>query len=242
MERFTSRSNFDSLLVRLFGARHIQRAHQPRDYHLLENHRIGPYASLPPQVPALRVDPGFFWNVAGFHEQEGVGDGDLRIESAGDDEHLRSWLAEKILIYERHLGKHFREIVNRLGSLENIQEGRDQAEQIFAVAEYGGLKKFLLKAGVHRRGLQNHAPQARALCNRKLGGPVGAEALAVSGDARFVYFGAREDIINHRRKHAFGGHAGFDGSLARAWRIDGDESDAVGDDLAEIFGEFLFAA
>ncbi len=36
---------------------HFERAHQPRNNHFFEDARIRPYANLPPEMAALRIDP-----------------------------------------------------------------------------------------------------------------------------------------------------------------------------------------
>jgi len=72
----------------------FERAHQPRNNHLLENDGIGPDFDLPPQVTALRIDPGGLRRIAFVKEQINVVDRHLGVENPGKNEHGRHGLAE----------------------------------------------------------------------------------------------------------------------------------------------------
>src|SRR4029077_885727 len=76
-----------------------QRAHQPGNDHLFEYQRIRPHSLLPAQVASQWVDPRFLGHIAGFQQQERVRDGHLRVERACDNQHLRGWLTDQVLIH-----------------------------------------------------------------------------------------------------------------------------------------------
>src|ERR1700736_6134415 len=75
--------------------RDIEVAQQPRNNHLLEDARIGPDFHLPPQVSALRVNPGVLRNVTLTQQKIEISDRHLRIEHTADNEHGRGWLPQQ---------------------------------------------------------------------------------------------------------------------------------------------------
>ena len=62
------------------------------------------------------------------------------------------------------------------------------------------------------------------------------------GEARFVDLGPGLNVVDHAREHAVGVFADFDGGLACAGAVHGEEANAEGKDRAETFGEIFFAA
>src|SRR3954451_10488837 len=80
-----------------------QRLSQPRNDDLLEDQRIWPNSDLPPEVPALWINPCIFREIAFAEKQVFICDGNLRIEHSCDDQHRRHRLAEQSLVDQRHL-------------------------------------------------------------------------------------------------------------------------------------------
>ena len=80
--RIDPRSDLSSVnlaLNKLLRGLSVQVAYEPRNNHLLENHGIGPHFDLTSKVPALRIDPSFFRDVAAAQNHVGVGDGHLSV-------------------------------------------------------------------------------------------------------------------------------------------------------------------
>ena len=75
-------------------------AHQPGNNHLFENDGIRPYLHLPPEVAALRIDPGCLRDVPFIEKQINVGDRNLRVEHPGQDEHGCHRLSQQSLFDE----------------------------------------------------------------------------------------------------------------------------------------------
>jgi chemotaxis signal transduction protein len=73
----------------------LDQAEFPRNDDLGEDHRVGPAACLPPEVASARVDPGVLGHIAGAHQELEVGDRDLCVLHAADDQHRRHRLLEQ---------------------------------------------------------------------------------------------------------------------------------------------------
>ncbi len=65
------------------------------------------------------VDPCVLRDVSAVEQQIDIGNRDLRVVDAGDDQHRRRRLAEKSLGHERQLGKFTNEIAGRLDAFDD---------------------------------------------------------------------------------------------------------------------------
>src|SRR6267143_460061 len=138
------------------SAFHAQLPHQIRNNHLPEDHRIRPHFHLSSQMPALRIDPSFFRNVATTEQQIGVRDRHLRVQSSRDDQHRRRRLPQQPLRNQRHLRENVRQIIHRFRALKNRHQRRSQPEKVFAISQCLVNHKIFLERRVRRRRLRHH--------------------------------------------------------------------------------------
>src|SRR6266852_5047754 len=220
----------------------FQLPHQIRNNYLPENHWIGPHLYLPPQVPALRINPRFFWNIPAAQKQIRVRNWHLRIQSAGNDQHWRHRFPQQPLRNQRHLWKNVRQVLDRFRAFKNRHQRRCEPEKIFAIPQRLVDYKIFLERRIRRRRLRHHRFQPRMFQNRQLGRPVRAETLAVHANTRLVHFRPCLQVIDDARKLAFRRLAGLDWRLPGTRRIQADKANSVRQDSAEVFGKIFLAA
>src|ERR1700686_3753635 len=129
----------------------LERMHQPRNDYLFEDARIRPHSDLPPEGPALRIDPSSLRHVAFVEKQVDVVDRHLGVLYSGKNQHGRHRLAKQSLLDERYLGQDFSHFIHSFPVVENCHERRDLIEKIFAIADQGIRQKIFLKKFIGRR-------------------------------------------------------------------------------------------
>src|SRR6202011_3709028 len=97
------------------------------------------------------------------------------------------WFSQEVLGNQGHFREDRRQVLDGLGAFVDGQQRRNQTEEIFSISERVVQHKVLLKGSVRRRRLRHHGLQAGMLENGQLGGPIGAEALAVDAHSVLVY-------------------------------------------------------
>src|SRR5258708_1796683 len=194
----------------------FQLPHQPRNNHLPENHRIGPHFHLPPQVPALRIDPRLLRHVAAVENQIRVRNGNLCVQNSRDHQHRRHRLSEQPLSHQRHLRENVRQVFHRFRAFKNRHQRRPQPEQILAISQRLVDHKIFLKRSVRRRRLRHYRFQSRMLQNRQLRRPIRAETLPIHSNPCLVHLRPRLQVVDHTRKFALRRFTRFDRRLSRA--------------------------
>src|SRR5690242_18678529 len=80
-------------------------ADEPGNDDLAEDDWVGPDLDLTAEMAALGIDPRFFGNIAAAEDQVGVGNWNLSVQCAGDEQHGRSRFADEALRNKRHFGE-----------------------------------------------------------------------------------------------------------------------------------------
>src|SRR6266568_8890137 len=194
---------------------HFQLSHQPRNNNLPENYRIRPYFHLPPQVPALRIDPCLLRHVAAIENQVRVRNRNLCVQNSRDHQHRRRRLSEQPLSHQRHLRENIRQVLHRFRAFKNRHQRRPQPEQILAISQRLVDYKIFLKRRVRRWRLRHYRFQSRMLQDRQLRRPIRAETLPIHSNPRFVHLRPRLQVIDHAREFALRRFARFDRRLPR---------------------------
>ncbi|WP_299786388.1 hypothetical protein, partial [Ramlibacter sp.] len=76
--------------------------------------------------------PGVLRDISGAHQELEVGERNLRVLDAADDKHRRRGLLKQTQRLQRHRRADALEILDRLDTLVDAEEGRDQIEQVLA--------------------------------------------------------------------------------------------------------------